>query len=382
VRLAVYSPNSYRRTGERVYTDRAFVLFLGELARSLGGLRLLGRLREHGAPARYELPAEIEFVALPDYETLARPGVALIAMARSLRTCWDALGGVDAVWVLGPHPLGVAVAGMALLRRRRVALGVRQDTLAYVRSRHPDRPFLRLAGVVLEAVWRGLARASATVVVGPELARRYGRARRLHELTVSLIRARDVAASPRPEAAARPPTAEILSVGRLEEEKNPLMLADVLAQLSLDPNSRWRLRVCGEGPLAEPLRERLAELGVEDQAAIDGYVPFDRMADLYAAADVLLSTSWTEGFPQVMVEAFAAGLPVVTTDVGGIREAAGDAVLLFPPGDAQAGAVAIQALDGDGDRRRALVEEGLSWARRHTIEAEVARLAAFLTADD
>ena len=131
--------------------------------------------------------------------------------------------------------------------------------------------------------------------------------------------------------------------------------------------------------MAEPLAGRLAELGVADRATLHGYVPFDEISERYRASDVLVSTSWTEGFPQVIVDAFAAGLPVVATDVGGIRRAAGKAVMLVPAGDAAALAAAVRRLAGDPGLARALVEAGLDWERAHTIETEVERLAGFLS---
>src|SRR5690606_37244610 len=133
------------------------------------------------------------------------------------------------------------------------------------------------AGAVMEAAWRGMGRGLAVVVVGPELARQYRRSRRLLAVAISLIRADDVAdAAPRPPAlrigSARvglPDTPEIriLSVGRLETEKNPLLLADVLAGL-VAQGRRVRLVVCGEGPLREALEHRLEELGVADRADV------------------------------------------------------------------------------------------------------------------
>ena len=132
----------------------------------------------------------------------------------------------------------------------------------------------------------------------------------------------------------------MLSVGRLETEKNPLLLADVLAR-SATAAGDWRLLICGEGPMEGELRERLRELGVEDHAELLGYVPIHGgLLDLYRSVNAFLHVSWTEGLPQVLLEAFAAGTPVVATAVGGVPEAAGDAALLIPPGDADAAAAA------------------------------------------
>ena len=105
-------------------------------------------------------------------------------------------------------------------------LGVRQDWPTYVRSRHPSSRALQLLALVMEAGWRGLGRLYPVVVVGPELARNYAGARAVLPVAVAMVDEEDIA-PPR----AREPGFTVLSVGRLETEKNPLLLADVLAGL-------------------------------------------------------------------------------------------------------------------------------------------------------
>ena len=116
---------------------------------------------------------------------------------------------------------------------------------------------------------------------------------------------------------------------------------------------RWRLVVCGEGPLAEALQSRLRELGLEEHAEIRGYVPIDGgLLDLYRSSHAFLHVSLTEGVPQVLIEAFASGVPVVATAVGGVAEAAGDAALLIPPRDASAAAQALAQIAGGAGAAR------------------------------
>ncbi len=94
---------------------------------------------------------------LPWYTSLASPAQVIPTMLKSLAAFWRGLGELDAVWLLGPHPLVVAFAFMALLRRKRVVLGVRQDLPTYTRTRHPDRGALVFAAWVLELSHRLLA---------------------------------------------------------------------------------------------------------------------------------------------------------------------------------------------------------------------------------
>ena len=378
LRLAVYTDNSYRRIGAHVYADRALVRFIEALAGQVEELVLAGQLDPELAGAHYRVGERIRFVGLPHYPSLVHFASAAVAMTRSLRRFWRALDGVDAVWLLGPHPLCLAFAALAVARRRRVALGVRQDFPVYVRSRHPARRAVHAAGDLLEGSWRLLSRRWPTVVVGPQLAENYHRARRLLEIQVSLIRDADLAD---PDVAAGRgwnAAASVLSVGRLETEKNPLLLADVLRLLCADGRD-WRLVVCGEGPLDDDLRERLRSLGVEERTEIRGYVPIDGgLMDLYRASNAFLHVSWTEGMPQVLIEAFAAGTPVVATAVGGVPDAVGDSALLVPPGDAEAAAAALRRLAEEPELRSRLVRGGLERVRGRTLEAESRRVGEFL----
>ena len=376
MKLAVYTDYPYRREGDAVYAERAFVLFLGELARHVERLVLVGRLHPEegrGERSHYRVADEIEFVPLPHYESLAHPAAAARALRGSTRAFRRVLDQVDGAWLLGPHPLALAFAATAARRRRPVFLGVRQDLPRYARSRHPGRRAFHLAADLLEAAYRLLARRCPTVVVGPDLAEHYRHARRLLPINVSLVREAALPAAPPTRDYHGPLTA--LSVGRLEAEKNPLLLAEVLARL--DP--RWRLVICGEGPMRAELEERLAALGVADRAELRGYVPLDGgLAELYEKSHALLHVSFTEGVPQILFEAFAAGLPVVATAVGGVAEAVGDDALLVQPGDAETPASALRRLTEEPELRARLVAGGLERARASTLEAECARVAAFL----
>jgi len=378
VRLAAYEDAIYHRDGEVRSTERAFPLFMFGLAEDVDHLVVLGREHPVRGRSHYVVPEGAEFVALPWYPSLADAGAVARAAWPTVRRVWATLGRVDAIWVCGPGPVAVLVALLAVLRRRRLALGVRQNTLQYARSRFPGRRGPLLAFRLMEAVWRGLARVAPVATVGPELHELYGKARRRHELAVSFVSERDLAGPEVEAARAYDGEVTLLSVGRLETEKNPLLLADVLRRL-VDGGGRWRLKVVGEGPLEVDLRERLEVLGVAGHAELLGYVPIDGgLFDLYRSSDLFLHVSWTEGLPQVLLEAFAARLPVVATEVGGVGPVARGPALLVGPGDADAAAEAVRRLAGDVALRRELVAAGLERARARTAEAERRRLVAFI----
>lgn len=378
MRLAVYTDYAYHRVGDDVHAERAFALFLGALRGRFERLLLVGRLSPDDSAARYPVGAGVELLALPFYPSLSRPLRALPSFLRSLTIFWRSLPTVDGVWLLGPHPLALAFAVLAAARRKRVVLGVRQDMPAYVRSRHPRRPALRAAAVLLEGSFRALGRVFPVVAVGPQLASNYRHSREVLEIAVSLVRDEDLVA---PEVAlSRRYDGELqmLAVGRLEAEKNPLLLADVLSLLNAEED-RWHLAVCGEGELAGELEARLARSGQAGRAELLGYVPFgEKLSKLYRDSHAFLHTSWTEGLPQVLPEAFAAGLPVVATDVGGIGEAVGAAAVMVPRGDAEAAGRALRSIAANDELRERLIQAGHEYVASRTIEAETGRVAEFL----
>jgi glycosyltransferase involved in cell wall biosynthesis len=378
MRLAVYTDYTYHEKGGELYAGRAFALFVARLANRCERLIVLGRLDPDDRIAHYPIGAQVDFVALPFYTSLNHPREAIRAVRGSIKAFRETLDDVDVVWLLGPHPLAIVFARIARRRGKRVVLGVRQDSLEYMRTRHPGKPHFLAVARLLEARFRALSRRMPVVAVGPVVARRYAQAAAVLEIAVSLVGDADLVSAD--DALARDYGGELtaLSVGRLETEKNPLLLADVLAEVNRDA-ARWRLVVCGEGAMETALAARLAELGLADRSELRGYVPFgEQLTTLYRSSHALLHVSWTEGLPQVLLEAFAAGLPVVATDVGGIREAVGDAAMLVAPGDAAAAARALGRITEDDAERRRLVVAGLDYAARHTVETETANVARFL----
>lgn len=376
MRLAVYCDFSYRMHEGEVTAELPFALFLQGLAPHCERLVLTGRLDPTPGAFPYRT-AGIDYAPLPYYSSGANFGEVLGALPAGVVRFWKLLDGVDVVWVLGPNPpQAVAFALLAIARRRRVVLGIRQNFPQLVRHKYPGKRPLLWAALALEGAFRLLARAIPIVVVGPDLAERYQGASSVHTAYVSLVSDGDIAG---PEADGRSydgPELRMLSVGRLDAEKNPLLLADVLARL--DP--RWRLDVCGDGSMVGALRERLEALGVGDRARLLGHVPIDGgLWELYRESHVLLHVSFTEGVPQVLLEALAARLPVVATAVGGVPELMRDCGLLVAVDDAGAAAAALGRVATDAGLRARLVHQGTEIVRRHTIETECARLAAFLS---
>ena len=131
-----------------------------------------------------------------------------------------------------------------------------------------------------------------------------------------------------------------------------------------------RLVVAGSGPEG-PALERLAiELGLDDAVRFAGRVGRDEMAALLRDSSVALNPSLADNMPNSVLEALASGVPVVSTNVGGVPfiVADGTSALLVPPRDPQAMAAAVLRLLGDPALAARLAAAGLQEARRYTWE--------------
>lgn len=154
----------------------------------------------------------------------------------------------------------------------------------------------------------------------------------------------------------------IVSVGRLAEPKDFATLLDAAAAVTAQ--RRWTLDVLGDGPERRQHEERAAALGLNDRVRFLGEVG-DVPARL-RAAHVFVLSSRSEGLPISVLEAMAAGLPVVASDVGGLRElvAAEESGILVPAGSPAPLAVALSRLVDAPELRASLGAEG-----RRRVEA-------------
>jgi glycosyltransferase involved in cell wall biosynthesis len=147
------------------------------------------------------------------------------------------------------------------------------------------------------------------------------------------------------------------AAGRLSPEKGFADLVEAAALVTnVDPTLRFIL--FGDGPLRSDLERRVAALGLQQQFILAGFRnDFDRFLP---HLDLLVLPSYTEGLPNVVLEAFAAGVPVVATAVGGTPEAVEDEVngYLLPSGNPPALAQRILDALSDETRRQAMAQRG------------------------
>ena len=166
----------------------------------------------------------------------------------------------------------------------------------------------------------------------------------------------------------------ILIVGRLSREKDHITLLRAMKRLPVEMNPH--LVIVGEGPERPHIEAEIERLDLRDRTTLTGQVK--SAEPYYGVADVAVLSSISEGSPNALLEAMAAGVPVVATEVGGIPEIVtdGESALLVRVGEIDRMTDSIANLIG-GDPALAdrLTERGKALIReRHTPDARVQRL--------
>ena len=179
------------------------------------------------------------------------------------------------------------------------------------------------------------------------------------ERTVVIRNAVDVAAAPRSRHDRGLP--RLIAVGRLKAPKDFVTLVQGLGLL---PPGSFEGVIVGEGPDRPAIEAEIERLGLAERVSLAG--ERDDVPELLAGSDVFVLASESEGLPVSVLEAMAAGLPVVASDVGGLAELVvdGETGQLVASGDAGALAEALGRLVADPARRRQLGAAGRERAER------------------
>ena len=163
----------------------------------------------------------------------------------------------------------------------------------------------------------------------------------------------------------------LLSVGRLSREKGHADLLRAVERMRADEGEKFhsRLIIVGDGPERPRLQALSSELKLDDAVRFTG-----QQADVrayYAVANVFVLPSHSEGSPNVLLEAMAAGVPMVATAVGGVPEVLSHEVnaLLVPRQDVTQLANAIRRLLNDPLLRRQFADKGAEVVAQHNPQS-------------
>jgi len=167
----------------------------------------------------------------------------------------------------------------------------------------------------------------------------------------------------------------LLYVGRLAEEKDIDFLLRAFARIAAE-RPQTTLVLVGKGPREHNLQSLAQKLGLGQRVIFAGVIPHSEVPHYAAAADLFVFPSQAETQGLVLIEAMAAGTPVVAVEAPGSADVLAEGGGLLVPAQQEAFASAVTTLLADEPRRRALGEQATRAVQRYTVPAATAGLAA------
>jgi glycosyltransferase involved in cell wall biosynthesis len=322
-------------------------------------------------PATLPLDPRLEVVGTAPFDGIGgylRHAPSLVR--QNARTLRPVIASADLVWIKTPASNALLAGWLALTAGVPRFGYVAGSALAVARGRGLGLPS-QAVGFAYDLAGR-VAGGRQRVVVGEGLIGDGG-------IVTSLVEPeeiRDVSNAPWP---ADPSRLRLAWAGRLAPGKGLEVLLDALGILAAggEAGGRAELIILGDGPARPDLEARAARRGVADRIRWLGYVA-DRATymDALAACDLFVSPSPAEGFPKVILDAMAIGLPVVATPTGHIAAIGTGRFEPIRFSNAVAIADSIRSLMADPDRVKGIRTAAGLVATRHTSPAEAARLVA------
>ena len=160
----------------------------------------------------------------------------------------------------------------------------------------------------------------------------------------------------------------ILHVGAIQKRKNIARLVEAFEAV----DASWKLVLAGSnGYGSEEILARIASSSARDRVLVTGYIPTVELANWYARASIFAFPSLDEGFGMPVLEAMAAGVPVLTSNRSALPEVAGDAALLVNPEDTDDMTEALRKLTTEGQLRSKLAAAGRAQAAMFSWETTI-----------
>ncbi|MCK4261446.1 MAG: glycosyltransferase family 4 protein [Halanaerobiales bacterium] len=294
-----------------------------------------------------------------------------------------AIKGSDVVFIRLHTPLALIAYPLARTFRKQLYLFFVADIVEAVCK--SERKGSRYAMALLQAkmfdrLYKYMAQNTLTFATKGELFERLSRvANACHEYIPSLISRTTINIR---EDTCTNSIVNILFVGRLVYSKGVQDLIHAVAKLSMG-NRKIRITIVGTGPMDKELKTIVGMLKLSDSVHFVGHIPFgENLFQVYRTGDIFVLPTYTEGLPKVLFEAFAFGIPIIATKVGGIPSVISheENGILINPGSPTQIASATKRIITDSSLRRKIVSNGYAWITKHTLEEEVGRIIKVINA--
>ncbi len=141
-----------------------------------------------------------------------------------------------------------------------------------------------------------------------------------------------------------------------------------------DENPKYKLVVIGDGEQRDTLKNLCERLDISHDIIFEGTRGRDYIVNELNKSKAFVLTSVSEGFPKVIIESMAAGTPVISSDVGNVKNVVGDSGIIFPQKDSEGVFEAMKLVSNDDDRWRIMSEKSKEISKRYGWEEQVRKI--------
>lgn len=392
MKLGVFINQAFYSYDGQISTDLSFVRFIESFKESFLEIKVFAPTKNITLTEKqglYSCIGDVSLCPLPYYQNVKDLiKNTHIVLPITIKKLMHEFKTIDRLWIVGPHPLGVFAGYFTKKYKVKCFQHIRGNILNDVEARYNNSLIGKIYAQYMHWSNFYLSKKMPTLTVGSELFNLYkNKAKKISWISPSLISDEDIKITKQTLNKSFPKnnrSIQILFVGRVEPEKGLTYLFKALRDLNKNSDHKYELTIVGSAQRGSEHREieiknMANEIGIKELIQWKGYKPYgDELKKIYRNKDIFILPSLAEGIPKVIYEAMAFGIPIISTDVGGISDIIknNENGILIKPRSIDAIVSTIKLISENIELRNKLIENALSDAMAYTIETAKERILA------
>lgn len=321
MKLGIWLETNYSSENNKLFCLDIYSLIINRLSEEYE-IYFIGKKKDNLNAQKYELNNYQQFYEIEPYESLVSLCLNYRSYIRRNKSILDTfVKDMDSLLIMTPSPISIELIKLAILNNKNIVLLVRQDTRSVIPQRFSGvkKIMSTIMANYLESSVENLTKRHQLKVLalGPVLAERYGKfTRRTKPFASSRYRKKDVIKPEQINDIDLNSKLRLLFVGRLEINKG---IKELLLAIHRLNHIDYELTIIGDGSYRKDAEVLVSQLDLSEKVVFKGYKPYsEELLDIYRSHDIFILPSYSEGLPQVVLEAMASGCLVFSTPVGSV----------------------------------------------------------------
>jgi glycosyltransferase involved in cell wall biosynthesis len=321
-KIGYYSEGKFRVGGRGiVYSSDIFLVFIQKLLNS-SVIKTIGRVSKIDFNPKYPLNEKNSIIKLTHYKSIK--SLILIFpfyIIRNRRKINHFIEDIDHLLISASGLISIVLIRKMIKQNKQLYIFIRSDTRRLISTKHNGNVISKVfANIIAYRIEKYIQNYPRLVVFtfGKELFDRYIKlSKNVYSIADSRFCKRDILKE-NSLVEKNYKKIEIIYVGRLVTGKGLEFLLNTLSTLE---SSKYSLNIVGDGPIKSKLMKLVEKLDLNQTVKFKGFIPFgEDLLNEYRESHVLILPSFSEGLPQVVIEAMACGTIVIATKVGGLPD--------------------------------------------------------------